>query len=121
MICTIASTPVITDPGLRITEATVDRSDPGEAAYDCTAEGQPRPMIRWVAINTETGQEEQLINGPNILMASSPLSENEEYSVIIIDDGTVFEMITCVAESSGREVRSNMFVDTTGMQLNLSF
>ena len=111
----------VTDPGPRITESTVDRSDPGEATYDCTAEGQPRPTIRWVALNTETGQEEQLEDGLNILTLTSSLSETEEYSILSIDDGTVFQMITCVAESSEGEVRSSMFVDTSlppGMQLN---
>ena len=115
--CIIASIPVVTDatppaPSPRITESTLDRTEPGEVTYDCTAEGQPRPMIRWVALNTETGQEEQLTNGENILIITSSILQDITYSIISIDDGTVFEMITCIAESSGREVRSSTFVDT---------
>ena len=107
--------------GPRITASTVDRTEPGVAAYQCTAEGQPLPMIRWLAMNTETGQEEQLVNGMSIMISTSSISQNVAQSTIRIFEDSVFDMLICVAESSGIEVRSNMFVTVTppGMQLNL--
>ena len=86
-----------------------------EQMYICEATGQPRPNVRWLAINTETGEEERIRSEDDVSITNR-LEQNNIISILTISEDSEFDTPTCVAESSsGGPVMSNMFMEVTGL------